>query len=783
MTSDFIVAWRGLRRSPAFTVAAVVTLALGIGANTTMFSVVNAVLLRPLPGYQTDRLVLIADGGKRLHLTPPVFEELKRSSQTFEILAANQTCLLNLTGQGEPEQTRGPCVTADWFEMLHAHAMLGRTFLPGEDQHGHNHVAILDYGFWQRRFAGDPEILNRKIILDNEPWTIIGVMPPGFKPAGVDAGPIYTPYVINDHPHGLNVIGRLKPGVSIEAAQSELDAVTARVARENPDLRLKAALLLETVTGTQRPLLLLLSGAVSFVLLIACVNVANLMLARSAARRQEVSIRLALGATRWRILRFVLAEALLISFAASVGALAVAYTGLHTLKPLTAHLPRADELGLDWRVLAATMFLGVASALLFGILPAARSSWQLRDATGMGSRTTTRPQSLLIACEVALAVILLSGAGLLMQTFSAIRSHDLGYDPRHVLTNFLSLPESKDGTRTAGAALYARIRDRVSRLPGVKMVATASRVPMYGVSIMLDVQPEGEPARKQEHMARLAVISEDYFQLMSTPLLSGRLFNSLDRDGSTPVAIVSESIERRHYGGHAVGRRMILPPLGFNIVPGKDAPVEIVGVSGNICVDSVEDCDNEYIYLPESQNALRIEHLLVRTEGDPAAIASAVRRAVFAEAPDVPLDQPQTLSERTEYLTRDPGRAMWLLGLFAALAIILAAAGIYGVSAYLAAQRSREIGIRMALGATSSNIASLIYRGILIPAAIGLAAGIAGGATLTRLLKALLYGVAPGDPKTLAVASVALLAVALAAATSPAIRAGLTHPSEVLRGE
>jgi putative ABC transport system permease protein len=667
--------------------------------------------------------------------------------------------------------------------MLHAHAMLGRTFLPGEDQHGHDHVVVLDYGFWQRRFGGDPQILNRKIILDNEPWVVIGVMPPGFKAAGVDPGPIYTPYVINDHPHALNVIGRLKPGVSIAAAQAELDAVTARVARENPELKLKATPLLELVTGTQRPLLLLLSGAVSFVLLIACVNVANLMLARSAARRQEVSIRMALGATRWRILRFVLAEALLISFAASVGALLIAYTGLHTLKPLTAHLPRADELGLDWRVLAATLSLGVASALLFGILPALRSSWRLREATGKGSRTTTRPQSLLIACEVALAIILLSGAGLLMQTFSAIRSHDLGYDPRHVLTNFLALPQSKDGTSTAGAALYARIRDRVSKLPGVQMAATASRVPMYGVSIMLDVQPEGEPARKQEHLARIAVVSDDYFRVVSTPLLTGRPFNSLDRAGSTPVAIVSEAIERRHFGGHAIRHRIILPELGFNIVPGKDIPVEIVGVAGNICIDSVEDCDTEYIYLPESQNTLRMEHLLVRAAGDPAAIASAVRQAVSAEAPDIPLDQPQTLAERTEYLTRDPGRAMWLLGLFAALAIVLAAAGIYGVSAYLAAQRSREIGIRMALGATSSNIATLIYRGILIPATLGLAFGIVGGATLTRLLKSLLFGVAPGDPKTLAAAAIALLAVALVAATSPAIRAALTDPAAVLRGE
>jgi putative ABC transport system permease protein len=782
MFSGLIIAARGLRRSPAFTLAAVVTLALGIGANSTMFSVVNSVLLRPLPGYETDRLVQVADGGKRAYLAPEIYLQLHETLQSFETLAANQNCRLNLTGQGEAEQLAGPCVTANWFEMLHAPAKLGRTFLPDEDQHGRDHVAVLDYGFWQRRFAGDERILNSKMILDNEPWTVIGIMPPGFKPSGFEVAPIYTPYVISDHPHGLNVIGRLKPGVSIETAQAELDLATARLSKEHPALRLKAAPLLEQVTGAQRPLLLLLLGAVSLVLLIACVNVANLMLARSAARQNEIAIRLALGATRWRILRFVLAEALVVSAAASACALIIAHASLKALRPLTATLPRAEELSIDWRVLATTMALGLATALVFGILPAVRSS-RLKGAAGLGSRTTSTPQRLLIVSEVALAFILLAGAGLLIQTFAAIRSHDLGYDPRHVLTNFLALPESPDGTRTAGAALYARIRERVVALPGVRNVATASCLPMFGVTISMDVHPDGEPVRKQERTAALAVISDDYFRVMSIPLLTGRMFAPTDRDGSTRVAIISKSVARHYFGDQPIGRRLILPEFKYNIDGGKDVTPEIVGVAGNVCQHSVEDCDAEHIYLPETQNALRMENLLVRTEGDPKAIIPAVRRAMYLEAPNIPLGDPQTLEERTDYLSRDPGRAMWTLGVFAALAIVLAAAGIFGVSSYLATQRSKEIGIRMALGANPGNIAGLVYRGILMPSALGLTIGIAGAAAVTRLLKSLLFGVAPGDPKTLAIAGVVLLSVSVLAATTPAIRAALTDPAEVLRRE
>ncbi len=775
MLSDFVVAWRGLRRSPAFTVAAIVTLALGIGANTTMFSVVNAVLLRPLPGYQTDRLIQIcgAASGSCGYLAPQIYQRLRERLRSFETLAANQNCRMNLTGAGEPEQLAGPCATANWFDLQRAQAMLGRTFLPDEDQHGQNKVVVLDHGYWQRRFGADPRVMGKTLTLNQEPWVVVGVMPPGFRPIGTTASAIYTPYVVADNPDGLLVTGRLKHGVSLATAQIELNVAAAQISHENPDgstLHLSGIPVLEQVTGPQRPLLLMLLGAVSFVLLIACVNVANLMLARSAARQHEIGIRIALGASRGRIIRFVLAEALTISCAASLAAVAIAAGSLRFLKPLTSTLPRADELSVDWRVLLCSLALGIATALVFSILPS-------------HSRATLGAQRGLIASEVALAFVLLMGAGLLIRTFIAMRTTDLGYNPHNVLTNFLALPVSPDGSRTAGAGVYARIRDRVSNLPGVLAVATASRLPMFGVSISMDVHPEGQPERRQEHIAAMDVISEDYFRVMEIPIRAGRIFTREDRDRSAPVVIVSESIASRYFAGRALGKRLMIPELKFNIDGGKEIAAEIVGVVGSVCVDSVEDCQSEHIYLPERQNALRMENLIVRTDGDPMGVAQPVRHAVYLEAPTVPLDDPQTLEDRTAYLTDGPKRAMWLLGVFAGLALLLAAAGIYGVSAYLATQRSHEIGIRMALGAEFADIAGLIYRGVLFPSAVGLTIGCGAAVWLTRLLKSLIFGVALGDPKTIAFAGFALLGASVLAATGPAIRAAWSDPARVLRRE
>jgi predicted permease len=744
-----------------------------------MFSVVNSILLRPLPGYQTDRLVNICDAGRGgcNFLDPGIYLRLRDRLRSFSTLTANQNCRMNLTGGGDAEQLTGPCATSNWFELQHAQAMLGRTFLPDEDRHGRNHVVVLDHAFWQRKFGGDPKVVGSKLVLDKEPWLVIGVMPAGYRPIAGAPALIYTPYVVEDNPHGLNVNARLKPDMSLEAARAELRVAATHLASENPDwktLTLEATPLLEQATGPQRPLLLLLLGAVSLVLLIACLNVANLVLARSAARQHEIDIRIALGASRGRIVRFLIAESLLVCSAASAGAVAVAYGGLRALRPLTARLPRADELAVDGRVLVCALLLGLMAALCFGLLPVLRPFRRAR---------ISRPQTSLIAAEVALSFVLLIGAGLLIRTFIAIRSTDLGYDPRNVLTHFLALLPSADGSRDAGVMLYERIRERVSALPGVRGVATASSLPMFGVSISMDVHPEGQPEQRHEHIASLTVVSEDYFRVMAIPVREGRAFTSHDRPGSTRVIVVSQSIANRYFGGKAIGKRVLIPEFQFNVDGREDLPNEIVGVAGNVCQNSVEDCEAEHIYLPERQNALRMANLAIRTAGPPFAIVNAVHRAITLEAPDVPLDEPTTLEQRTGYLSDDPKRAMWLLGVFAGLALILAAAGIYGVSSCLAVQQSREIGIRIALGARVADIAALVYRTILAPSAVGLAVGLAASFWLTRLLKSLLFGVRAVDPGTLTWSALTLLAVAVLAATGPAVRAALTDPAKVLRRE
>jgi predicted permease len=624
-----------------------------------------------------------------------------------------------------------------------------------------------------QRFGGDPKIVGQKLVLDGEPWLVVGVMPAGFRPLDGSTAEIYTPYVVADNPHGLAVTGRLKPGISLEAARAELSVAANQLAAANPEwktLRFSGVPILEEMTGPQRPLLLLLLGAVSLVLLIACVNVANLLLARATARRRDIEIRIALGAGRGHLLRFVLAESLIVCTTASVVAVAIAYGGLAALGPLTATLPRAGELSVDLRVLAWSLLIGVTVAIAFALLPV------------QGSRRS-RPLAGLVTVEVALAFVLATGAGLLIRSFAALRSADLGYDPRGVLTHFLALPVSPDGSRAAGVPVFERLRDRVAALPGVTAVATASSLPMFGVSVHMDVHPEGEPERKRERVASVAAISEDYFRAMKIPLRAGRPFTPHDRPGSTPVAIVSESIAARYFAGKAVGKRILVPEFKYNIDGGADVANEIVGVAGSVCETSMDDCAAEHIYLAERQNGVRMENLVVRTAGDPMTLAQAVRRVIAAEAPDVPLDEPTTLEQRAAYLSDPPKQAMWLIGAFAGLALLLAAAGIYGVASCLAAGRHREIAIRMALGAELPDILKVVYRSVLIPAAAGLVLGAAASLWLVRLLKALLYGVGPHDPQPLLGSALALFAIAVLSAAGPSLRAALTDPAKVLRRE
>jgi predicted permease len=789
MFSDVAVAWRTLRKKPGFVSIAAVTLMLGIGANTAMFSIIDAVLLRPLPGYRTDRLFLIQDtirGGGIGLIDPDVFEQIRKQAKSFDQISASQFCAYALTGSGDPEQLMGPCTSSNWFELLQAPPMLGRTFIAGEDKKGSSHVVVLDHGFWQRRFGANPDIIGKTITLNRQPWTIIGVMPPGFAPFG--SGPIYTPHVIGeDDDPALWVFGRLKPGVSEKTAAAEIRTIADRLTRANVtkyrDLKLRIRPLLDVVTGEQRPLLLTLFGAAGFVLLIAYVNVANLFLVRAAERRGEMEIRMALGASRIRIARFVFAEALLISAAASAGAAALAYAGLRALKPIFAALPRSEEIGIDHRVLLANLFFGLVAAMLFGILPGLGSA-RPASAARMQSRTTRRWHSALIATEVALSFVLLTGAALMIQSFANTRRADLGYQPANVLTALIAVPPALQTERAAGVQAYARLRERISHVFGVRDVATATSMPMGGVSISMDVQPEGMPERRREHQAMLDIVSDDYFKVAKIGTRSGRGFTSSDRSGSLPVAIVSESIEKRYFAGHAIGKRLMVPAFTFTMAGGEQlTPHEIVGVVSDVRVASVADSGAEHIYLPESQNGIRLTYLVIRTDGDAKSLTQAVRHAAYLESPDTPLDEMRSLEERASYLAEPSRQAMSLLSIFAALAVLLAAIGIYGVSAYIAARRQREIGVRLALGAGRHHIAALIYGGSLRAALAGLAGGAIAAAALTRLLKSLLYGVDQMDILALAGAALFLFTITAIATTGPALRSARTDPAVILRDE
>lgn len=773
--------FRSLKRNPAFAIAAIGILAVGIGATTAMFSLVNAVLLRPLPGFETGRLVRIFDAarpGQQGFLPPDLYQLLRRQDQSeFETIAANQNCRMNFTGNGQPEQLNGPCTTANFFEMLRVNARLGRTFLPDEDRPGRNQVVILDHGFWMRRFGGDAAVLSKTLTLDGKPWVVAGILPPGFHPPGMDASPIYTAYVVEENPHGLNVTARLHEGATVASAESSLKLVAAQYARLHPEshsVDLRVEPLLETIAGSQRRLLGLLLGAVAFVLLIACTNVAMLLLARATGRAAELEIRRALGATGGHLASLVFGESLVLALAGGAGAVLITHLALSLLRPLITLVPRGEETDIDWRVLACSLMLSCVCAVLSGLWPALRIATTARHPL---VRRVRIPASLIVI-EVAMTFVLVTGAGLLLRTLGAIAEHNLGYNPGHVLTAFVGLPPSADGSRTAGVLLYQRIRERIAAQPGVISVATASGLPMFGVSVSMPVHKAGEPEPKDAPAAALSVVSDTYFQTMEIPLRSGRLFNTT---GKARVAMVSESIARRYFSGSAIGGQIILPEVLFNIDGGAEGKVEIVGVVGNVCVNSVSDCDAEHIYLPEAQNALRMINIVVRTSGDPKAMKPALRRAVYQEAPTVPVDEPLTLEERASYLSRDPRRGLQLLGVFAVLGLLIAAAGIYGVAAYSASQRLKELGIRAALGAGSGELTRLMLGGTLVPAALGVGIGMALSIALGRLLDSLLYGVRPQDPLTLSGAALILFAAAIASSAWPAWRSSRTDPATVLR--
>jgi putative ABC transport system permease protein len=788
MLLDMRVALRALRNNREFAAVGVITLALGTGANTAMFSVVDSVLLRPLPGFQTERLVNLYEASPRSSFRvarPLSYREWRKQAKSFEGLAANQSCSVTLTGLGEPEQLMGaPCVTANWFDVYHVAPLLGRTFIGGEDQPGRKRVVVLDYYFWMSRFSGDPKAIGKSIALDKQTYQIVGVMPPDFQPLGRGRS-LYLPYVLDDITQ-VFVTGRLKRSAFIETARAELAVIERGLAAAHPGdyagLQVVVQPLLEQQTGSQRPLLLLLLGAVSLVLLIACVNVASLFLARGSGRSHEIAIRAALGASRWDLIRPMLIESALVAFAGTALGVAAAFWTVRILALRMPGLPRADEIGINPTVLTYACALSVFCALLSGLTPAFSTTRVTARATG------NRLRSGLVISEVALAFVLLIGAGLLIRSLAAMTAVDLGYRPKDVLTMFLALPEDARENRPDAVALYRRIRERLQGIHGVRSVTVASAFPSGGVAISLPVYLEGEDIDKDkagEKSAQVVIAGPDHFRALGIPMLAGRAFNDRDNEGSNPVIIVSKSVADRYFPGRSpIGQRIQMPKFAFNLRSfGNVTLREIVGVVGNVRHASFADAGAMDLYLPEGQNAIRLTFIGLRTDGDPLSYANAAKRAIFAERPDLPVTQVRPLEQLIAFMTEGPRQGMWMLSVFSMLALILAAVGIFGVISYAASRRTREIGVRFAIGARPRDVLGMIAGQALRLSLAGVFLGALLALGFTRLLRGLLFGVTATDGLTFAVGAAILVAIAIVASLVPARAASRIHPSAALRHE
>jgi putative ABC transport system permease protein len=803
---------RMLRKNPGFTAVAALTLALGIGANTAIFSVVNGVLLRALPYYEPERLVMVWTarpilqaqiGLEDFPVSVADFVDWRNQNQVFEHMAAMWTPRMNLTGDGEPESVVGLSASASLFPLLGARFAVGRAFLPEEDRAGADRVVVISHELWQRRYGADPKLIGQKITLNDEAYTVIGVTAPDFQfprrgevPTGFYLGvatkvdlylPIaFTPELMNNREGNfLMVIARLKPGVSLGQASADMSAIARRLTEQYPqtnaDKGVRLAPLHKQAVGKARTALLVLLGAVGFVLLIACANVVNLLLARAAGRQKEMAIRAALGARPWRVVRQLLIESLLLAISGGAAGLLLAWRLVELLLAIAPDsLPRAYDIRLDARVAGFTLVVSLLTGIVFGLLPALQASKINlgvtlkeggRDAAGLLRR---RLRGFLVVSEVALAFVLLIGAGLLIRSFARLTEVDPGLDPRGVLTMGIQLPFAKyrDGR---SVAFFQQTLERVRALPGVEAAATVSSLPLSGAHASGGFDIEGRPSpTEQTFNAWLCTISPDFFKTFRVPLIKGRLIVESDSAKASPVVVVNESLARNYFANE--------DPLGKRITI-LGATREIVGVVGDVKHSALDEEAKREIYLPMAQ--LRFPpismSLAARISGDPMQMVAAVRGQVWAVDKDIPISNIETM-ERLMAKSVAPRRFnLLLLGVFALAGLALAGLGLYGVIAYSVSQRKREIGIRMALGAGKSAVLRMVINQGIRLALIGVVIGLAGALGLTRFLSGLLYGVKPGDPLTLVAVSALLIVVALLASYIPASQAAKVDPLTALR--
>ncbi|MFL6257643.1 MAG: ABC transporter permease [Pyrinomonadaceae bacterium] len=808
LLKDVRYAARTLARQPGFALVAVLTLALGIGANTAIFSVIDAALLRSLPYREPGRIVHLwetkrsRDFEQREASYPDFLDWRAQGAEVFEGLAGYTSRAFTLADAGEATRARGAAVTANFFDLLGVNAVAGRTFVEGEDGRDAQRVAVISHGLWQRRFGGERAAVGREVTLDGEAYTVVGVLPAEFNFALLGDTEVWTPLAPTPdvasqrYMHWLKVIGRLKQGASLEAAQAHLATIAARIERDDPGAHagvgLRAVPLQEEFVGPVRPVLFVLLGAVGFVLLIACTNVANLLLARSAARQKEVAIRSALGASRWRVVQQLLTESVLLSLAGGAAGLVLALWGVDLLVTLIpsaqlAQMPYLRSLSLNRDVLLFAMGLSLLTGVLFGLTPALSASrTDLQGALKEGGRNTVsrgsrRLRDLLVVAEVALALMLLVGAGLLMKSLVLMLKVDPGFDTRGLLTMRVALPPARYGEDAKAARFYEEMLRRIASVQGVRGAALTSNLPLANEGGTGTPQIVGRQTPASELTeAHLRNVSANYFEVLGVPVVAGRPFAERDDATAPPVILVNKTYAERVFPNEdPLGRRATFKFTG-------ETQFEIVGVVGDEKVTSLDARTTPVVYFHVRQGPDSSAALVVRTDAaDPLALAPAVRAEVRALDPEVPAFAVQTLEQmvagsRAAFMRRYPA---YLTGVFACVALLLALVGIYGVVSYAVTQRTHEIAIRVALGAQSRDVLRLVLGHGLLLALGGIAAGAVGALALTRLISGLLFGVSAADPAVYGLVALLLTAVALLACLIPARRATKVDPIGALRYE
>jgi len=811
LLQDLRYSLRRLIKSPGFSLIVIVTLALGIGANSAIFSAVNAILLRPLPYPEPSRLVTINHYYPTLNdLKAPIsasgFRDYQQRTHSFASMAVQSNWNANLTGVGDPVRLQGSRVTGRLFETLGVPALIGRTVQPGEDSTGRDHVVVLSYGLWQRMFGGQRSIVGSRLSLNGESYDVIGIMPAEFRDFFSRNAEIWAPLTFTaEQLNGgrtnewLNVTARLKPGVTLQDASAELSALSTQLKQDYegeyaPSWSLTTEPLSRLASGDIRPALLVLLGAVGFVLLIACANVANLLLARAAGRTREIAVRTAVGATRERLVRQLLTESVILSLAGGAIGLALAWGGLRALLALKGgNLPRADEIGIDGTVMLFTLAISVLTGLLFGLAPALHfSSLDLHGSLKEGTRGATSEGSTqavrraLVVAELALALTLLTGAGLLVKSFGRLQNVDPGFDPDNLLTFNIALPTTRYRSDTAQIAFYDAVLPRLAQVPGVKAIGATSVVPFGGgwTTSSIEIEgfqtPRGEPGPWGDRRA----VSAGFFEAMRIPLRQGRTLTEDDRAGTRRVAVIDDEFVRRYWPHeNPIGKRFTFgPPAGAADTSSREW-IEIVGVVGHTKHEGLAAEPRIQYYLPYRQEGRPGLTIVARTSGDPERYVNALRAVVRSVDPDQPISMVRTMDELLEQSVGQRKLSMLLLSLFSGIALLLASVGIYGVMSYSVAQRAREIGVRIALGAERRDVLRMVLRQGMRLALAGVGLGLIAALVLTRVIASQLYEVRPTDPATFLLVASLLTAVALAANLIPALRATRVDPAVVLRDE